>query len=75
MSLQATPAPAAPGLVCPKCGCRHFAVVYTRPRVGYIMRVRSCRHCGKRVVTRERIGDVLSVRIPAPDSHGLEPLT
>ena len=41
-------------IVCPKCGCKHLPVVYTRPRAGHILRVRACRHCGKRVVTRER---------------------
>ena len=43
------------GLVCPKCGCRHLIVVYTRPRVRQILRVRACRHCGRRLVTRERL--------------------
>lgn len=38
---------------CFTCGCRHFYVVYTRPRRGYILRVRACRHCGRRIVTRE----------------------
>ena len=41
------------GLVCRQCGCRHFEVLYTRRRPGSIMRVRQCRHCGKRMVTRE----------------------
>ncbi len=44
------------GLICPKCGCRHLFVVYTRPRAGHILRLRSCRHCGKRLLTRERLG-------------------
>lgn len=43
------------GLSCPKCGCRHLPVWYTRPRRGYTLRVRSCRNCGHRVTTRERI--------------------
>ena len=44
------------GLVCPKCECRHFRVVYTRatPR-GRIIRRRECRHCGRRITTSERI--------------------
>jgi transcriptional regulator NrdR family protein len=44
------------GLVCRVCGCRHFWVVYTRPsaRPGWITRRRECRHCGKRITTRER---------------------
>ena len=44
------------GLECPKCGCRHFRTVKTRPRQGrYIYRRRECRHCGKMVTTTERI--------------------
>jgi DNA-directed RNA polymerase subunit RPC12/RpoP len=42
------------GLRCPKCGCGHLPVRYTRQQSGHIMRVRKCRHCGHRVVTRER---------------------
>jgi len=43
------------GLVCPRCGCRHFLVVYTRPlRSGRIQRRRECRHCGHRITTTER---------------------
>lgn len=41
------------GLACSKCGCRHLPVYYTRERRGYILRVRTCRHCGHRVTTRE----------------------
>jgi transcriptional regulator NrdR family protein len=45
-----------PGLQCPQCGCRHLPVTYTRPKPGgRIMRVRNCRHCGRRVVTFERV--------------------
>lgn len=43
------------GLECPKCGCRHLPVSYTRKRPGHILRVRRCRHCGRRVATRERV--------------------
>lgn len=44
------------GLRCPKCGCGHFRVNYTRPKPdGKLMRRRECRNCGKRVVTLERI--------------------
>jgi len=43
-----------PGLVCRKCGCRHFYTVYTRPKPGCILRSKECRHCGARMVTRER---------------------
>jgi len=42
------------GLECPKCGCRHLLVAYTRQGDKYVQRVRHCRHCGKRIVTRER---------------------
>jgi len=45
----------APGLECPKCGCRHFEVLYTRPMFGgRIQRRRQCRHCGRRMTTLER---------------------
>jgi hypothetical protein len=43
-----------PGLVCRKCGCREFFVVYTRKAPGGIRRSRQCRHCGRRVITTER---------------------
>jgi len=43
------------GLVCSKCGCQHFWVVYTRASWGgRIVRRRECRHCGRRVTTIER---------------------
>lgn len=42
------------GIECPKCGCRHFRVLYTRPiPKSKIMRKRECRDCGRRVVTYE----------------------
>jgi transcriptional regulator NrdR family protein len=47
--------PPAKGLICPRCGCQHFSVAYTRPRPGFILRARDCRHCGKRIVTREQV--------------------
>jgi transcriptional regulator NrdR family protein len=42
------------GLECPRCGCKHFWVVYTRkaPR-GCVRRRRECRHCGRRITTYE----------------------
>ncbi len=43
------------GLECPTCGCRDLRVRYTRQRSKYIWRVRTCRHCGRRVATRETI--------------------
>lgn len=43
------------GLICAKCGCRHFRVIYTRPAWGSILRRRrECRHCGHRMTTTER---------------------
>ena len=41
------------GFECRGCGCHHFRVVYTRPTERGITRVRACRHCGRRIVTRE----------------------
>jgi transcriptional regulator NrdR family protein len=51
------PKPEEPsGLVCSKCGCKHFYVVYTRARWGgRIVRRRECRYCGRRVTTTERV--------------------
>lgn len=46
------------GLECPKCGCRHFRVLYTRPGgKGNIRRRRECRHCGRRLTTVEKPAD------------------
>ncbi len=56
MSKSATKPMRETGLECPKCGCRDLRAYYTRPRPGYILRKRICRHCGNDVVTRERIG-------------------
>jgi transcriptional regulator NrdR family protein len=43
------------GLECPRCGCRHFRVIYTRAAWGgRIVRRRECRHCGRRITTHER---------------------
>jgi transcriptional regulator NrdR family protein len=44
------------GIRCPRCGCAHFRVIYTRRTIGgRIVRRRECRHCGRRVTTSERI--------------------
>ena len=43
------------GLECPRCGCAHFRVVYTRPLSGNrIVRKRECRHCQRRMLTVEK---------------------
>ena len=43
------------GLVCRKCGCRHFYTTRTIPKSGCILRQKECRHCGHRMLTRERL--------------------
>jgi len=43
------------GLVCPECGCRDLRAYYTRAKRDHILRKRICRHCGREVLTRERI--------------------
>lgn len=43
------------GLVCPDCACRHFFVIYTRQRPDRIVRRRECRHCGRKILTVERL--------------------
>ena len=32
-----------------------FQTLYTRPKAGHILRLRECRHCGRRIITRERV--------------------
>lgn len=41
------------GIRCRKCGCADLPVAYVRHLSGYTQRVRHCRHCGRRIVTRE----------------------
>jgi len=44
------------GIECPRCGCRHFRVLYTRRAWGSrILRRRECRHCGRRITTYESL--------------------
>ena len=43
------------GLVCRRCGCRHFHTIYTRPRNDGVIRRKRCRNCGHAVTTREKI--------------------
>ena len=42
------------GIECPRCGCRHLYVVYTRHRGKKVLRLRECRHCGRRIMTYEQ---------------------
>jgi len=42
-------------MACPSCGCQHLPVAYTRHRGRFIVRARDCRHCGRRITTREKI--------------------
>jgi transcriptional regulator NrdR family protein len=55
MNRSADNAAPEPGISCPACGCCDLRVVYVRQRMGRTMRRRECRHCGRRVVTWERI--------------------
>lgn len=47
------------GIRCPDCGCRHCPVYYTRhrgdARGGKTIRRRTCRACGRRFLTFERV--------------------
>ena len=47
-------APKLQGLECPRCGCRHMYVMYTRSTPTRIVRIRECRHCGRRLKTCEQ---------------------
>jgi len=43
------------GLECPRCGCGHFRVLYTRRALGgRLLRRRECRYCGQRMTTYEQ---------------------
>ncbi len=44
------------GLQCPHCGGRRLPVQYTRRKPDHVMRVRRCKACGRRLLTRERPG-------------------
>jgi len=51
------------GIACPKCGCRDFRddqgrpwqTIKTVPIPGAVRRYKICRHCGRRVRTKEVI--------------------
>jgi len=59
-----TPEEPSRGLECPRCGCKHLPVLYTRQRAKRIVRVRKCRHCKRRIITSESIS---AWRIPGGD--------
>jgi len=46
---------AAQGLRCPSCYGTDLRQYYTRKRADKVLRVRICRHCGRRVQTTERV--------------------
>jgi transcriptional regulator NrdR family protein len=51
---QAKPTSSERGIVCPRCGCRHFKTTHTEPlRDGRIRRRKVCRHCGRKIITFE----------------------
>lgn len=51
---QAKPPRSELGICCPQCGCRHFDTTHTEPlRDDRIRRRKTCRHCGRRIVTYE----------------------
>jgi transcriptional regulator NrdR family protein len=43
------------GIRCPKCWCKHHSVTSTERIRGRIRRRRTCRNCGNRFVTTEKI--------------------
>ena len=54
MDPQTQPPQVRRGLECPRCGCGHFRVLYTRRALGgRMLRRRECRHCGRRMTTYE----------------------
>lgn len=68
MLFDATPEPL--GVPCPRCGCCDQRVVETRRKRGRIVRIRNCRHCGKRIITTEHVqGDRQSRHLADPDKR------
>lgn len=51
----AAPDDEPPRLRCPKCGCPHLPVYWTRQSNGLVRRHRKCRNCGRPIITTERI--------------------
>lgn len=49
------PQQAPEGVRCPNCNCGHVPVQATRRKAGRIARYRTCRACGRRFVTSERV--------------------
>lgn len=43
------------GLRCPVCGCRDFLTDHTVPIPGAVRRYKWCRHCGKKIRTKESV--------------------
>lgn len=41
------------GIRCTRCGCGHLPLIYLKPIKGGQIRVRQCRHCGRRQSTKE----------------------
>lgn len=42
------------GVSCPVCGCRDLRVIYTDKQDTGTLRRRACRHCGRRITTKEK---------------------
>jgi transcriptional regulator NrdR family protein len=43
------------GICCPRCGCADLKTSHTIKQPGGVKRYRVCRHCGTRLVTREKV--------------------
>lgn len=49
------------GIRCPQCGCRHLYTTHTEPvRGGRVRRRKTCRHCGRKIVTFEGVAVMLT---------------
>jgi transcriptional regulator NrdR family protein len=61
-----------PGVSCPRCGCGHVPVYYTR-RVGkFTRRRRECRHCGHMFTTTEMVGALSDPPVPPVEQSSLK---
>jgi Zn ribbon nucleic-acid-binding protein len=45
--------PVPAGVACPRCGCKHLPALKMQRFGKYNVRTRQCRHCGRKIRTRE----------------------
>ena len=56
------------GLQCPKCGCCNFATYRTQQQIATVVRYKSCRNCGHRILTSTQSVERIVRDVDARDS-------